>query len=343
MTTPTGKELDGARILLIEDDERVVRVMSRFLTLYGGTVVPLGRISAVMPWLSENSADIILLDLHLPDGDGLDLCIKIRASDSPPPIVILTGDGDVKRRTEALAQGADDLLLKPPHPHILLRRLTNVLRRHRAETQNKKLIRRLERYVSTAAVQHLLSPETSERIEAVILFSDLRGFTAASFTQDAAAVFDQVNLVLTTQSQIIRQHGGYIDGFSGDGLLALFEGADAAKAACRAAADILHWSRETAIGTWKQLPVGMGLHCGSVIRGDLGDETRRVFTVLGSPVNIAARLCGTAAALEAVVSEPMIEAIGSSAGFHCAREVTLRGVPEPMRIQTLIPEHWSGG
>lgn len=341
--TPTGKELGGARILLVEDDGRVVRAMTRFLELYGGVVTSLSRVSAVMPWLAENTADIILLDFHLPDGDGLSLCAQIRALPSPPPIVILTGDGDVKRRAEALSQGADDLLLKPPHPHILLRRLTNVLRRHRAEAQNKQLIRRLERYVSAAAVQHLLGPETSERIETVILFSDLRGFTAASFTQDAAVVFDQVNRVLTTQSQIIRQHGGYIDGFSGDGLLALFEGSGAAEAACCSAADILRWAKSTSIGQWEQLPVGMGLHRGIVIRGDLGDDTRRVFTVLGSPVNIAARLCGTAAALEAVVSEPIIQAVGSGDAFHRPREVTLRGVPEPMRIQTLIPDRWPSG
>jgi adenylate cyclase len=339
--TPSEAELGGAKILLIEDDTRVVRAMSRFLEIYGGQVFSLSRVAEVMPWLAEHSPDIVVLDFHLPDGDGLALCAQIRALPSPPPVVVITGDDDVQRRAEALSRGADDLLLKPPHPHNHHPRLTNVLRRYRAEAQNRQLIARLESYVSTAAAQHLLGPDTSERIDAILLFSDLRGFTAASFTQDAAQVFDQVNLVLTTQSRIIREHGGYVDGFSGDGLLALFEGDAAAAAACRAAATIIRWARSTSLGSWEQLPVGMGIHRGVVIRGDLGDDTRRVFTVLGSPVNIAARLCGAAAALETVVSEAIVTTVGDEAGFCSPREVMLRGLPAPLRILSLSPDHWT--
>ena len=93
--------------------------MQRFLHRQGATVTHLNSIAAVLPWLAENTADIILLDFHLPDGDGLVLCGEIRALPNAPPVVILTGDSDVTRRAEALSQGADDLLLKPPHPHIL--------------------------------------------------------------------------------------------------------------------------------------------------------------------------------------------------------------------------------
>lgn len=339
--TRLNEDLGSAHILLVDDDQRVVRSMKRFLELYGGRVSSLSRMGEVMPWLAENTPDIIVLDFHLPDGDGLSLCSEIRGLPSPPPVVVITGDDDVKRRAEALSEGADDLLLKPLHPHILLRRLSNVLYRYRVEAQNRRLIRRLESYVSTAAAVHLLGPETSERIDATLVFSDLRGFTAASFTQDAAAVFEQVNQVLTTQSRIIRQCGGYVDGFSGDGLLALFEGDQAAEAACTAAASILRWAEKTSIGTWERLPVGMGLHRGEVIRGDLGDSDRRVYTVLGSPVNIAARLCGAAEALEAVVSHQLVARLEDNA-FDKPRDVMLRGLPAPLRIYSLRSEFWLG-
>ena len=337
---PVDEALSGTRILIVEDDQRVVRAMTRFLGLHGGEVEALDRVAAVLPWLSQNTVDVVLLDFHLPDGDGLALCSTIKALPSPPPVVVLTGDDNVQRRAKALSRGADDLLLKPPHPIILLRRLDNVLRRYRAEAENLRLIRRLESYISTAAVEHIRSPESVERIDATLLFSDLRGFTAASFTQDAGTVFELVNQVLTTQSRIIRRCGGYVDGFSGDGLLALFEGEDAGQSACRAAAGILRWARQTSLGDWQQLPVGMGLHRGVVMRGDLGDSDRRVFTVLGSPVNIAARLCGSAKALEAVVSQTLVDAIGSTGGFEASREVSLRGLPAPMQIHSLRAEHW---
>ncbi len=334
MSNRSPSPLSSTTILIVDDDPRLSDSLSRSIAQAGGQSRIFSDGAGVLPWLSTQPGDLVLLELQLPGIDGVELCLQINRLPHPPPILIITAEPSVERQLAALSAGAADLVLKPFHPRVLLRRAANLLQRRQAQAANKKLIARLESYISPAAARSL---GTQERIEATLLFSDLRGFTAASFTQDADRVFTLVNAVLTGQTRIIQNAGGYVDGFSGDGLLALFEGDDAETRACDAAAQILRWAASTELGDWKQLPVGMGVHHGTVIRGDLGDARRRVFTVLGSPVNIAARMCGVASALEAVVSTGIVRSVNAPERFHTPRPVSLRGLPAPLTVYSLHP------
>jgi DNA-binding response OmpR family regulator len=116
------------RILLVEDDPRLAEMLSEYLGQAGFqiSVAPLG--TAALKQLSEAAYDAVVLDLMLPDMDGLDLCRQLRTT-SDTPVLMLTGRGDAIDRIVGLELGADDYLPKPFEPRELLARLRAILRR----------------------------------------------------------------------------------------------------------------------------------------------------------------------------------------------------------------------
>jgi two-component system phosphate regulon response regulator OmpR len=116
------------RILLVEDDPRLAEMLSQYLGQAGFhiTVAALG--AAALERLSSAQFDAIVLDLMLPDMDGLDLCREVRTK-SDTPVLMLTGRGDAVDRIVGLELGADDYLPKPFQPRELLARLRAILRR----------------------------------------------------------------------------------------------------------------------------------------------------------------------------------------------------------------------
>ena len=116
------------RILLVEDDPRLAEMLSEYLGQAGFrvNVAPLG--AAALKQLSEAEYDAVVLDLMLPDMDGLDLCRQLRTT-SDTPVLMLTGRGDAIDRIVGLELGADDYLPKPFEPRELLARLRAILRR----------------------------------------------------------------------------------------------------------------------------------------------------------------------------------------------------------------------
>jgi two-component system phosphate regulon response regulator OmpR len=116
------------RILLIEDDPRLAEMVKSYLGEAGFAVSVAGKGAAGIALHGRESFDAIVLDLMLPDMDGLDVCQRIRAN-ARTPILMLTARGDAMDRVIGLEMGADDYLPKPFEPRELLARLKAILRR----------------------------------------------------------------------------------------------------------------------------------------------------------------------------------------------------------------------
>jgi len=117
-----------ARLLLIEDDERIRKELLDALRAAGFDVDVSVRASHARRAL-ERDYDLVLLDLGLPDGDGLDLCRDLRALGRSVPVIILTARDAPDQRVRGLDVGADDYVVKPFHLQELLARVRSVLRR----------------------------------------------------------------------------------------------------------------------------------------------------------------------------------------------------------------------
>lgn len=120
-------------LLMIEDDERLAHMVSEYLGQSGYSVAHAGDGQTGLAALQAQAASLVLLDLMLPDMDGLEVCRRIRALPGAlahTPILMLTAKGDPMDRIIGLEMGADDYLPKPFEPRELLARIRAVLRRH---------------------------------------------------------------------------------------------------------------------------------------------------------------------------------------------------------------------
>jgi two-component system phosphate regulon response regulator OmpR len=119
------------RVLLIEDDPRLAGMVAEYLGKAGFRVLHAENGTRGLALHGREPVDVVVLDLMLPDSDGLDICREIRAR-SNSPILMLTARGDPMDRIVGLEMGADDYLPKPFEPRELLARLRAILRRSRA-------------------------------------------------------------------------------------------------------------------------------------------------------------------------------------------------------------------
>ena len=151
----------------------------------------------------------------------------------------------------------------------------------------------LTKYVSAGTISSIGKGRETDRVDRTLLFTDVRGFTSYTEKHGAEAVVRVLNLLLESQSGIIVSLGGDIDKFVGDEIVAVFSGDRAPERACVAAARIqrMVMAREV---EFDGLAVGIGVATGMVIHGMVGSSQRADFTVIGDPVNVAARLCGMA-------------------------------------------------
>ncbi|MBL1351764.1 MAG: adenylate/guanylate cyclase domain-containing protein [Zetaproteobacteria bacterium] len=178
-----------------------------------------------------------------------------------------------------------------------------------------------------------------------ILFSDMRGFTELAESYGAREVYATINASLHIQTEIITKHGGSINKFLGDGLLACFSGEQRGEQALLCMVELMRElsAREK---TSVHLPcrVGFGMHDGRVLLGLLGDQHRKEFTVIGDVANTAARLCGIAQPFQGLVTEACMQIIPNALSDQYCRylnAIYLKGKRDGMNVfyvDTLIAE-----
>ncbi len=168
-------------------------------------------------------------------------------------------------------------------------------------------------------MRSFLPPETVEMIEKygsdipgdlafdqemTILFSDMRGFTELAEKSEPREVYATINASIAIQTRIIIRHGGSINKFLGDGLLACFSGENRGVQALHCLLELIdELKRHEEASDRLPCRIGFGMHDGHVLFGLLGDEMRKEFTVIGDVANTAARLCGIAQPFQGLMTE----------------------------------------
>ncbi|WP_137818964.1 two-component system response regulator OmpR [Pseudomonas sp. 2FG] len=124
--------VEGEKILIVDDDPGLRRLLERFLDEQGYRVRTVENVEQMDRLLARELFQLVVLDLMLPGEDGLSACRRLRESNNQVPIIMLTAKGDESSRIQGLEQGADDYLAKPFNPRELLARIRAVLRRQTA-------------------------------------------------------------------------------------------------------------------------------------------------------------------------------------------------------------------
>ena len=185
-------------------------------------------------------------------------------------------------------------------------------------------------------------------LEAVIMFSDLRGFTALSETQSAQEVFDALDGYFELVVQSVEDNGGDVLKFMGDGVLSVFavdtqtENASQCRKAAMAAEAVLTGLKglnesRVAVGR-SELDIGIGINAGQVSYGNIGSQGRLDFTVLGGAVNVASRIEGLTKTIGNRVLATASVARHAADLFTTRGHHRVRGLANPIEVFGLLEE-----
>jgi adenylate cyclase len=337
--------LNGKRVLVV-DDTGVARMLAAdILGAAGITILEAETGAQALKLAAEQPVDAFLLDIKLPDTNGIELCRALRGMQGyrNAPMIFVTALDQREVLQWAVEAGADDFIQKPLHAMVLRRRLANLLQKAAYLKQVESMSLSLRRYVSprTEEIARVYATygklPAPRRQDACLLFSDARGFSELSPEPEPEALFGMLSGALAAQVAAVNRHDGYVDKFSGDGVMAVFDSGNMAAKCCRCALDILdHAKRFAAQKGMAGIRLGIGIHLGPAVIGNLGSDEYLDYTLIGTTVNLAARLCGLAGQ-SIVVSQAVRDAAAGEKEFLFSgeRAVEVRGFKEPVTVYDL--------
>ncbi|MFZ2854632.1 MAG: adenylate/guanylate cyclase domain-containing protein [Rhodocyclaceae bacterium] len=223
------------------------------------------------------------------------------------------------------------------------------------ERERARVRQMFGRYVSSQVVEALLQsgnrPELGGQAqEMTVLFSDIRNFTTISEQLCAKEVVEMLNTYFERACAVLLAEGGSIDKFIGDAIMVEFGSPlpleDHALRGARAAVALRAVAEEFALWMEQRFPdrdlpgfaVGIGLHSGEAVIGNIGSPTRMEFTAIGDTVNLASRIEGMTKELSCVIlaSESTIDAAGESVRCGRSEIIRVKGRAAPVRVHEIL-------
>ncbi|SHL64133.1 adenylate cyclase [Bradyrhizobium lablabi] len=214
-----------------------------------------------------------------------------------------------------------------------------------AATARDRVTNLFGQHVSPQVAERLLleGPSTDSDIRRVaVMFVDFRSFTAAARSRSPKDVVDRLDGAFAVLVEILDRHGGIVNKFLGDGFLALFgapfEVADAAHHAVAAAREMLTAMEHINEASHWPLRIGIGIHVGEVVAGNIGSPRRKEYTVIGDTVNFASRLEALNKEFNSqlLISAAVRDALGEDGRDAVSLgEVPVKGYDQPMTVWQL--------
>jgi adenylate cyclase len=218
----------------------------------------------------------------------------------------------------------------------LAREFNNMVAHLREKVQMQKFVSKLTVQMIQSGGGSRMEPQEGDRRYVTVFFSDIRNFSTYAELSEPEQIIKLINIYFDVQTQIIEAHGGVVDKFMGDQIMALFQGQNGVDNAVCAAVEIQRAVRELnkqrdAAG---ELPlwIGIGINHGMAVMGKMGSKNRMDYTVIGDVVNIANRLCSLARPGQIVVEYNLARYLNGSYAFTRLEPIVVRNRMKPVDI-----------
>lgn len=283
-------------LVLVVDDEPVNRqVIVNYLALNNYRITQASNGPEALAMLENGLApDLILLDVMMPRMTGYEVCRQVRERYPAYalPIVMLTAKNQVADLVEGLSAGANDYLAKPVSKEELLARLRTHLWLSKINLSYSRFVP--QQFLQFLNKDSIVEVQLGDQVEQnmSVLFADIQDFTTLSEQLTPAENFGFINAFLSRMEPIIADHGGFIDKYIGDAIMALFsrDADDALQAAITMLRRLQEYNLERAERQRSPIEIGIGINTGRLMLGTVGGRNRMDGTVISDTVNVAARI-----------------------------------------------------
>jgi adenylate cyclase len=361
---------DPALILVVDDVPDNVDILQMRLEAQGYEVITAADGLEALEKIRELRPDLVLLDVMMPKLDGIETVKRLKADASLPfiPVILVTAKADSSDVIAGLESGGDDYLTKPVDHAALSARVRAMLRikalhdtvqqqaaeiaawnrtleeRVAAQLGEIERIGRLKRFLAPQLAEMIVSTGDegileSHRRDIVVVFCDLRGFTAFSETAEPEEVWAVLREYHAALGPLVSQFEGTLDHFSGDGLMVFFNDPlacpDPAERAVRMAV-AMRAAIAAMLAGWhrygRELGFGVGVAQGYATLGRIGFEERMGYTAIGTVANLAARLCAEAQDGQILVSKRVATAVEGGVTLEEIGNLALKGLSQAVAV-----------
>lgn len=348
--------------ILAVDDEPLNRgVIERIVNRKGHDVTLVASGQEALDKLQDTEFDLVLLDIMMPEIDGIEVLKRIRQkySMSQLPVIMVSALDDSEKVVELLDLGANDYVTKPIDAKVLQARVATQLDiglAHKkiaalsedAKRRNKLLLNLFGRYVSDDVVRNLVSSPRasnigSERQHVSLLFADIRDFSKTTERLSPEDAVTMLNNFYDVMIDVVSKYKGTIDKLMGDELLITFgvpreRDDDTERSLACALAMQLAMPEVNQRNKEQRLPevqIGIGVHCGEVMVGNVGSEKHASFSVIGQEVNLTSSIEASAEAGEILISEETFMGGGLKVWVDGKRELHPKGFAHGIMVYRL--------
>jgi adenylate cyclase len=327
----------GARLLVVDDNKVNRLLLTRSLEQQGHSAASAENGRVALDMLRRESFDLVLLDMEMPEMDGFQVLEQLKGDLQlrDVPVIVTSSLEGIDSVVRCIELGAEDYLPKPVNPVLLRARIGASLEKKRLRDQQKEMMRRFATPEVAQDLQKSGFALGGKRVDATVMFSDIRGFTPLAESQTPEETIDLLNTYYTLMFSAIGGHGGVVNQMIGDGIMAVFGAPlpvpDHRENAVRSALEMIElvdlFNLERVAAGKPEIRVGIGIASGEMVAGYTGTNDRAMYTCIGDVVNLASRIeTHTKDAQRAILIDG----------------ATRAGLPERIEVESLGPVTFKG-
>lgn len=332
------------KVLLVDDEPETLRLVRRILQTDGYDVSEAIDGQQALDLFAQEKPELILLDIIIPQVDGIEVLRRIRSVDKVTGIIMVSALTSEKLAVEAMLAGADDYVSKPFPLKEIRVRIQQIAAKARLRQDNLRLQHDLD--LTTERLQKLLSQRApASPAEAVTedqsIPPQVEGETHhvtilyAEFALQGESIQENLHLYksfsrsLASAANVIEQEGGILDQFMGDDILAIFKAAkrqEQALHALRAAQHLCSPSDNP------EMQFSIGIHSGKALVGNVRMLQHTTYTAIGDTVQIAHRLQELAQPGDILLSRETFSLVSNQISAEAIGPCQMRGRTEPVEV-----------